>query len=60
MIPQDLDSPVPSIVVFDDLACDTNALKDCASFFVRGSHHLNARVFFLTQNLFELYLLSYY
>ena len=42
----------PSLVVFDDLICDSKALQKCAAFFVRGSHHLNASVFFLTQNLF--------
>ena len=51
-IPQNLNPNIPSLVVLDDLICDNTLLKECASLFVRGSHHLNASVFFITQNLF--------
>jgi len=51
-VPNDLDPEVPSMVVLDDIVCDAVALKKCASLFVRGSHHLNTSVFFITQNLF--------
>jgi len=51
-IPADLDASVPSLVVIDDIVTDPEALKESTSLFVRGSHHLNASVFFITQNLF--------
>lgn len=52
-VPEQLDPSIPSLVVLDDILCDASALKMCASLFVRGSHHLNASVFFVTQNLFS-------
>jgi ABC-type dipeptide/oligopeptide/nickel transport system ATPase component len=51
-IPQHLDSNHPSMIVIDDIVCDPEVMKQCVSLFVRGSHHLNASVFFITQNLF--------
>ena len=51
-VPTILDPALPSMVVLDDIVCDANALNECVSLFVRGSHHMNASVFFLTQNLF--------
>lgn len=51
-LPETLNSAVPSLLVIDDLICEPKILKKCASFFTRGSHHLNCSVFFLTQNLF--------
>jgi hypothetical protein len=51
-IPTHLDSNLPSLIVIDDIVCDPDVMKQCVSLFVRGSHHLNASVFFITQNLF--------
>ena len=52
-VPELLDPSVPSLIVLDDIVCDAAALKICASLFIRGSHHMNVSVFFLTQNLFS-------
>ena len=51
-VPSDLDGSCHSLVILDDLVCDQHALQEAVSLFVRGSHHLNCSVFFLTQNLF--------
>lgn len=51
-IPNDLDPSIPSVIVLDDIICDAKSLKQGAHLFVRGSHHLNASVFCLSQNLF--------
>jgi hypothetical protein len=51
-IPTHLDLSLPSLIVIDDIVCDPDVMKQCVSLFVRGSHHLNASVFFITQNLF--------
>jgi hypothetical protein len=51
-VPTLLDPDEPSLVIIDDVACENVALKESASLFVRGSHHMNASVFFITQNLF--------
>ena len=51
-MPTGLTATEPSMVVFDDIVCDANVLPECAAFFTRASHHLNASVFFITQNLF--------
>jgi len=51
-IPQHLDASIPSIIVVDDIICDNSSVKQCASLFTRGSHHMNSSVFLLSQNLF--------
>ena len=51
-VPQYLDPQEASLIIIDDVVCESSALKECTSLFVRGSHHMNASVFFITQNLF--------
>ena len=51
-VPTHLDAQEPSMIVIDDVICENEILKQCASLFVRGSHHMNASIFFITQNLF--------
>ena len=51
-VPTDLDGTYHSLIILDDLVCDHRAMQEAVSLFVRGSHHLNCSVFFLTQNLF--------
>jgi hypothetical protein len=51
-VPPLLNPEQPSLVIIDDLACEKSVLKECASLFVRGSHHMNASVIFISQNLF--------
>ena len=51
-VPTDLNGTYHSLLILDDLMCDRHALDEAVSLFVRGSHHLNCSVFFLTQNLF--------
>ena len=51
-VPSDLDGSYHSLVILDDLMCERQALEEAVSLFVRGSHHLNCSIFFLTQNLF--------
>lgn len=51
-IPNNLEPSLPSMLILDDLISDSNVLKECAALFIRGSHHLNVSVFFVTQNLF--------
>lgn len=40
-------------VILDDLALNKSAMAQASSIFAIGSHHLNANVLFLTQNLFS-------
>jgi len=51
-VPSTLDPQQPALIIIDDVACDSASLKESASLFVRGSHHMNASVIFIAQNLF--------
>jgi hypothetical protein len=42
----------PDILVLDDLVLEVAKSDKIADIFIKGSHHLNLSVFFLTQNLF--------
>ena len=45
-----LDTSEPSMLVIDDLLTETN--KEVGNTFIRGSHHLQISLFYITQNLF--------
>lgn len=50
---EELDASVPNLVIIDDLMQEAGKSTDVANLFTRGSHHRNASVFLLTQNLFH-------
>lgn len=45
-----VDTSEPSMLVIDDLLTETN--KEVGNAFIRGSHHLQISLFYITQNLF--------
>lgn len=47
------DKSVPKLIVIDDLMTSSSKSNEVQSLFVKGVHHCNASVIFLTQNLFN-------
>ena len=47
-----LSASEPSIVIMDDILADPQNVKKASELFIRGSHHLNASLFLISQNLF--------
>ena len=48
---EDFDGSQPTLLIVDDLMIETN--EEIANMFTKGSHHRNASVVFLVQNLFH-------
>jgi hypothetical protein len=48
-----LDGTTPTLVILDDLMIESSSNKEITSLFVRGTHHKNASVILVCQNLFE-------